>query len=1088
MQLDDIKKLLGDLIFYRARQYVEEGHIESVDYPFDNTVSALVNGSNSKQYTVHLNFAEHKFTCSCPFPQLCKHIGAVFIYLYNQNHPIILNYSPSENTNFDKALEQIKTSITKAEDIIIPLHSDLSTSRFPNLDAAVSTSTGALAKKASKRYRLVFVIEDRSIPQSCTIIPAVQYIKLDGTFGRIENYAPEKITEEVSPASEKLRKNLLADRVSYFNYQQRDSLTAYLPFIVEDESIPLFYRNSYDVYPVTKEKINRLHVSFKITSILGKMPQFTPLFKINDYEPIMRKNVVLNATGNNAYLITSQGKLFYSLENANLAYLIKHFEHTLGDFNLNDIKYITRICNELNDDSISVEFTKKEVRITHIVPTPIIIFQGTLPPIHFIVRFSYNGNECSKNQLEGYLMLSSNNSEEYLIAKRNFAFEDIFFKKLQAIVAKAPGIKLANTDVLKHPLTDTVFRANMSLFDFLAQFGSVLLKDGVIFKVENEKESLTISSGKIMLHISSGIDWFSIDPKYREDGIDYDIIFNFELLQKGFIQVGSTYRILTPKEIELLMLLAEHKHSKDDRFTSKISKKDFAEINRMIELLPKDQIKGDISEAARTQEIYKKLINLTNIPHYPLPEDFKGILRPYQVVGYRWLRFIHENELGGMLADDMGLGKTIQTLVLLQSLKSAGMLQTSLIVLPVSTIANWINEIQRFTPNLSVYAHRGGNRVKTGENFYKYDLILTSYQTLQRDIKMFSECNFYYVILDEAQYIKNAHSKTYSCVMKLNAKYRLSLSGTPLENNTLELWAQMNFLNNGILGNKEFFKKNYSYPIEKYHDQKITETLRKKVSPFILRRKKEDVADDLPPKEIITVYLDMTDKQRELYETWRKVFSNEVEKKLKELNAELPPHTQMFILTAMLRLRQICIFPELFDKEYAHYGSAKFDYLKDIVDEIVYENHKVICFSQFVKALTIIRKHFDERKIPYCYLDGKTVNRQELIENFQYNAKVPLFLISLKAGGLGINLTSADYVIIFDPWWNPAVENQAIDRAHRIGRKNKVIAYRLIMKNSIEEKMELLQNKKRQLFSDLITEGTAFLNKLSKEEIMELFS
>jgi non-specific serine/threonine protein kinase len=295
----------------------------------------------------------------------------------------------------------------------------------------------------------------------------------------------------------------------------------------------------------------------------------------------------------------------------------------------------------------------------------------------------------------------------------------------------------------------------------------------------------------------------------------------------------------------------------------------------------------------------------------------------------------------------------------------------------------------------------------------------------------------------------------------------------------------MNFLNPGILGNIQYFRRNYTNPIEKYQDAEVIAKLRKKVYPFILRRKKEEVAKDLPPKEVITVYIDMTDKQRELYETYRKLFIGQIEETLLE---QTPAQASMFILAQIFRLRQICIFPELFKKEYAHVGSGKFDYLKDVIDEILFEKHKVICFSQFVQALTIMRNHFDAKKIRYSYIDGQTQNRQEQIDEFQYNAKIPLFLISLKAGGLGVNLTAADYVILFDPWWNPAVENQAIDRAHRIGRKNKVIAYRLIMKNSIEEKIELLQNKKRRLASDLITDDTSFLKSLTKADIIELFS
>lgn len=1084
MNLDEIKALLGFPIYKRAQGYYEQGHVEKITIHSDDTISALVRGSDSKNYMVFINLTNEQFQCSCPYPQLCKHIGAVLFLLYHQNTSFLMKYQKTTSGNYDELLKEITVRASESGDIIIPLHLDIETSHYSRNEILGKRRAPVMIDgdgTTKKRYRLIFVIEDHGPFQICTLLPAQQYIKRNGMFGRIENYSPEKITEPVSPSAAQLLKNLLAERVS-FN-QNRDLLIAYLPFIAEHDDLTLFYRSMYEPSPLKKEKINTLTISFEINDIIGTKPRFIPLFAINSGKPLFRDEISLNATGNSAYIFNMADCLYYSVENPDIAFIIKLFHQNAHQYTINDIRYLKTTCREMNNAAISIVFSRKEIRITNPIPTPVVMLNPGAFSLDLDLQFSYLGHEKPYGSPQQYLAVPPITDDEYLIVKRNFAFEDMFYKKFISLLEDAPALRFADIHAFSYQNNGLSISVGMTIPQFFAKFGKKLTEAGVEFKIENMQSRFTMTMGRMFLSIKSGIGWFEVDAKYRENGKEYTIRINPDYLKDGLVQVGESYRILSSEEIELLSQLAKHGLSYGK--SSHIHKKDLAAINDIFELAHIENLEGDVDEAARVNEIFLRLQNFSSLKEHPLPKEFQGTLRPYQITGYHWLHFLHEYKIGGCLADDMGLGKTIQTLAILQSLKEKASLQTSLIVVPVTTMANWMNEISRFTPSLTALPHRGPNRDRDGSSFQRYDIILTSYQTLQRDIKMFSSIEFYYVVLDEAQYIKNANSKTFDCVLKLKSEHRLSLSGTPIENNTFELWAQMEFLNSGILGRKEHFKNHYTYPIEKHQDEEAIKKLRKKVYPFILRRKKEDVAEDLPPKEVITVYIDMTDKQRELYETWRGHFNNEIEEALSTQTSE---QATMTILTAMLRLRQICIFPELFKKEYIKAGSGKFDHLKDMIDEMLFEGHKVICFSQFVQALSIMRKHFDGQNVRYAYIDGQTKNRDEQIQKFQSTHTTPLFLISLKAGGLGINLTAADYVILFDPWWNPAVENQAIDRAHRIGRKNKVIAYRLIMKNSIEEKIELLQNKKRKLAGDLISEDASLLKSLSTEEVMELFS
>jgi len=384
---------------------------------------------------------------------------------------------------------------------------------------------------------------------------------------------------------------------------------------------------------------------------------------------------------------------------------------------------------------------------------------------------------------------------------------------------------------------------------------------------------------------------------------------------------------------------------------------------------------------------------------------------------------------------------------------------TSLIVVPASLIYNWENEIRKFTPDLRFFTYRGNQRRKNVSYFKDYDIVLTSYHILRQDIEIFSRFRFNYVILDESQVIKNPSSMIFRAVSMLNSDYRLVLTGTPIENSLSDLWTQLNFVNPGLLGTLVFFKREYARPVEKMKDSRKEDQLRKIIKPFIMRRTKEMVAPELPPLTEQTVFCDMTEEQAEIYEKEKSAVRNSILRCM-----ENPAHEQnaIQVLQGLIRLRQISNHPAMVMDDYTG-GSGKFEAVIRDIESILAEDHKMLIFSSFVKHLMLYGEYFNDRKIKYSLLTGSTTDRGSIIEKFQRDPENKIFLISLKAGGVGLNLTSADYVFILDPWWNPAAEMQALSRAHRIGQDKNVFVFKYISGSSIEEKIVRLQEKKSKL-------------------------
>jgi superfamily II DNA or RNA helicase len=610
----------------------------------------------------------------------------------------------------------------------------------------------------------------------------------------------------------------------------------------------------------------------------------------------------------------------------------------------------------------------------------------------------------------------------------------------------------------------------------MAQVTKELVAGG--WRVEAEGK-LIRPVGEFKLALSTGIDWFELDG-----GIDYgdQRVGLPELLaaaRRGdaMIELGDGSMGMLPEEwLKKYGMLADLATAENGslRFGS-------AQAGMLDALLA---AQPEIRVDAAFEKVRENLRQFEGVVALDSPSGFHGELRPYQREGLGWLDYLQRFGFGGILADDMGLGKTIQVLALLQRRRAHRQAKgPSLAVVPRSLVFNWVQEAAKFTPRLRVLDYTGPSRHALRESFADYDLIITTYGTVRTDIAELTQFEFDYVMLDEAQAIKNAESQSAKAARLLRGRHRLAISGTPIENHLGELWSIFEFLNPGMLGSDTVFKRYVGTGTSLEQTDRVL--LAKALRPFILRRTKQQVVQDLPEKTEQTLYCDMEAEQKRCYEELRAHYRDAL---LRKDTAELN-RSKIEVLEALLRLRQAACHPGLISSELAGETSAKLELLLPSIAEVVEEGHKVLVFSQFTSFLAIVRERLDQEKITYEYLDGRTRNRAAKVERFQTDAECPVFLISLKAGGLGLNLTAAEYVYLLDPWWNPAVEAQAIDRSHRIGQTQHVFAYRLICRGSVEEKILDLQQKKRDLADAILSaDNRGVIQSLTREDLEFLLS
>lgn len=568
-----------------------------------------------------------------------------------------------------------------------------------------------------------------------------------------------------------------------------------------------------------------------------------------------------------------------------------------------------------------------------------------------------------------------------------------------------------------------------------------------------------------------------------EDIIDFDEIYETIQNNEKYSRVRSLGFVEYPAEDIYAMMKSFNSfdayRNDENKFLVKTYRAGLVQElqNRGFELVLSDEFK----------KFWSQITSFSTEEDLTIPKGLNAELREYQIKGFSWLWFMYKYGLNGILADDMGLGKTLQALSLIQKAKEEDGAMPVLVVCPTSVVFNWESEIQKFTPNLTCLKLAGVDRKSMFSEIQNYDIVITSYALIRRDIEELKKEKFRYVVLDESQNIKNAMSQTAQAVKQLDAEHKLALSGTPIENRLEELWSVFDFLMPGFLFNVAEFNFRYVNPIMERGDKTVEKRLKMQIYPFILRRMKRDVAKDLPDKVENIAYCEMTPEQKDFY---LDVLDSTKEELFKSIEQNGLEKSRMSIFSALLRLRQICCHPRLYDKDMVKgdIQSGKFEYLKGMLEQIISEGHRVLLFSQFVDMLDIIKGWLERTGIKYEYLTGKTKDRQGAVERFNSSNDIPIFLISLKAGGTGLNLTGADYVIHYDPWWNPAVEDQATDRAYRIGQTKKVFVYRIITKNTVEEKIQKLKSIKRNLVDSVISVDRNITKSLTIDDIKEIFS
>ncbi|MBN1481914.1 serine/threonine protein kinase [candidate division KSB1 bacterium] len=1051
LTIERIRRESGSDIFRRGEKYYKNKRVTLINIELDK-IEAEVEGTTMSYHVNIQEIGENLYSsCTCPYWTTCKHVVATLLEAkdwYEENADDLLSSRtrPPWKKFFEKML-----------------------------------GTDSSFKGPIQQWRVIFLIDLNA--ESWSLMPQKAYIKKNGFLGRFSNIGDFDLTSNeliyspndpivVSHIQKIEQQNNSFYNNRYFGRSSFNSLQAYhyrygsrlgplfdllhnsivykSPF--EDQLAPVkFARETAQIHFSFKRDNGAYHLIPAIT-FKGNKELLDASYKVLTENPVwLLKDLTLIKIANldHANLLVP-----FTKTNITLSIPEDEFPAFLESVYPRLRKYASIPLPDSLNISLLDQVTRKKI-----------VLRENERHLEISLKFDYGRYEIDYNDSQESCFKKDGHSVVQIV--RDQAFEDKAWNTLVSTGLKDDpkgGLHIVDSKALKW------------LFKNLP----TLSADGFCIVGRESLQRYKVRTGepKVRIGVSSQIDWFDLNVQIDIDGV----ALNLRELRKA-IRGNSHYVKLADKSIAQLSdeWFARFQHlfnfTEAEETTIKVSPYHATLIDKLFEQA--DQFEADEKFRASVA----RLSSFDGIRKKSLPKKLKGELRPYQKAGYNWLYFLQEYGFGGCLADDMGLGKTVQTLAVLMNDKQHGNKRPSLIVCPTSVVYNWEKEVQKFTPDLTVLIHAGLQRDHDTAHFDDYDIILTSYGIMRRDAHFLKDYVFHYVILDESQKIKNPLSQTSKAARLLRSDQKLVLTGTPVENNTQELWAQFAFLNPGLLSSLYTYKRMFANPIEKRKDAGAAAFLRDMIFPFILRRTKEGVARELPPKVEQTYYCAMSPAQERLYIYWRDFYRAKI---LDKIDAVGLNKARINVLEGLVKLRQISCHPYLVDKSMFE-DSGKFESLKEFIEEILAENHKVLVFSQFVKMLRLIRHYLDERTITYEYLDGHTTHRMNHVDRFQNDPEIRIFLISLKAGGVGLNLTAADYVIHYDPWWNPAVEVQATDRAHRIGQDKKVFVYRLITKDSVEEKMLELQTRKKKLVSDLITTDSSFFKSLTRDDIEILF-
>ena len=1043
INIKELRERVPEIIFKQGLDYYKQGRVKITNR--DHTaVIASVQGTNLYIVRLSADTSFFESVCTCPHNSICKHAVAAALAVIEDH---VRDSELAVNTNWREYFEK---------------------------QIAIQRVNSEFSQEV--RWKLIYVMH--VLENYWNLKPIKVYMKKDGTYGRLQEPSYSELSKQnVFNTSS----DLIV--ISYLERLQSQQSNTYYRGRLE-ASYLLFGLDAGEIFNLLRN--SEIHLKNEDGSIgqrirYGKKPWHL-VFRLEEnnthysFHPYFMRDHEQIRLDRHTKVLTTRPIWFYKdgeLHTANFPFeysYVKSFSEEEMKISFAKDEYQVFISDFLAKLPIFpyLEFPEGiAVQELTEVTGKRIYLEEMDEQLVVSLSILYNNVEVSFNQNnEQFLHYDKKNNQIIRIRRRRDVEEKIRDEIVVSnIIEDTPGLFYANYEAALDWLFDGLPRLVQNQFEVMGE------ESLVRFRVRRCNPTIRTS-------FSSEIDWFDLHLDVDYDGVSLTLAELKKALQKQkkYVRLrDSSIARLPEKLIQKFQYLIEFGQTNENSIRLRDHHLSF--VDRL--LSEADQKKyDDIS-----QDKLKKLDGFTKIKNYALPKNLKGELRDYQRAGYNWLNFLKEFSFGGVLADDMGLGKTVQALALVQNEINKNNIPI-LIVAPTSVLFNWQREIEKFTPGIDYILHYGTKRTRDIRRLRKKPLILTTYGHLRRDIAFLAEIEFHYVVLDESQNIKNPQSDTAQAARNLLVKNRLALTGTPIENNTMELWSQFSFLSPGLLGNQNFFKENFMRPIEKEQNNDVASTLKRLIFPYILRRTKEEVVKELPPKVENIIFSPMSEAQQKIYDQVRDTYRNTI---VSEIESKGLDKTKMRILEGLTKLRQVSCHPLLIDSTFQD-EAGKFEALKLMIDEIISENHKVLVFSQFVRMLTIVREYLEEQAIDYAYLDGSTKNRAAVVDKFQDEKDVRIFLISLKAGGFGLNLTAADYVIHYDPWWNPAVEMQASDRAHRIGQTKIVFTYKLIAKDSVEEKILALQQQKKELVKQIITTEGGFFKSLSRGDILNMFT
>ncbi|WP_156307479.1 DEAD/DEAH box helicase [Sphingobacterium endophyticum] len=936
-----------------------------------------------------------------------------------------------------------------------------------------------LAHQESAKKRILLISKHRYYNQLNFLLMEAETTKAGKVKNPIDNLDPiPLIWSSEDP-------NVLKFYTAIYNFQnkftddQLESDIDALNLIVKNPlNLEVFLHDRNISENVTLKSISPVNLKFLRPEVILNVFKKEPYYEITADLLVNDKSISFNdLTIKNDYFLFFK-KTMYLIDNLDLMRVIKYFRSNNEIMLLHPSKYdqfletvlapleqILKINYTFIKAATPVQLKEKDYTLSKIIYlqqegsyvsiTPVMAYGEIEVPL-------YSHKQIFDKDLNGNVFK----------LKRNLDAEERF---ISSIIDKHPEFR----EQLNEPQYFYLHKNKFLDADWFIETFEHWRNDNITILGFNElnKNNINPNKAKITVEIISGIDWYNAKLKV-----------NFGEHQASLKQI---HRSIRNKSKFVLLDDGSHGIIPDEWLAKIVQYFRIGEMNQDFITIPKinfsevEELFGNellSTEVQHEIELLKReFADDYRIPHIEVPIGLNTKLRNYQHQGLNWMNFLDDHNFGGCLADDMGLGKTIQVIAFILSQKEKHGPQPNLIVVPTSLLFNWTEEIEKFAPSLKIWKHYGPDRNKSTKAFENHDVILTTYGMLLSDIRFLKEFKFNYIFLDESQAIKNPNSERYKAARLLNARNRIVLTGTPVENNTFDIYGQLSFACPGLLGSKQFFKDTYAIPIDQFQYSKRAVELQEKIQPFVLRRTKKQVVKELPEKTEMLIYCEMDSEQRKIYESY--------EAQLREFIAANEENdiqdNSMHVLAGLTKLRQICNSPILLGDGHSGDNAVKIKVLLEQIENKS-QDHKILVFSQFVGMLDLIKIELESKGIPFEYLTGQTKNRGNKVHNFQNNQEVRVFLISLKAGGVGLNLTAADYVYLVDPWWNPAAENQAIDRSYRIGQNKNVVAVRLICSNSIEEKIMKLQDRKSKLAQDLVQTENSFFNNLSKDELLGL--